>query len=254
MVGNGSYSAWGTPDRGSVTLNGFGFTGEQVDPESGLVYLRNRYLDPAISRFLTPDPLGALGSGVNLYAYVGNNPATFTDPSGLDGCFDPVAANGGGCVGGGDSLSGSAGGEGVGGGEGEGGARSEPAASEPESSQETNVGTEANCPYVADQGRGPGGAQGSQGNTAKLGDLKLIHSDDTLGPRSDLSNLSDEELLDSVTNPSNNDPVTVDPETGRVFDGNGRVRELQQRVGDPDSSINWDTPIPYEPYRPGKPY
>ena len=74
VVGTGSYSPWGVPDSGSVTLNGFGFTGEQVDPESGFVYLRNRYYDPTTSRFLTPDPLGALGSGVNLYAYAGNNP------------------------------------------------------------------------------------------------------------------------------------------------------------------------------------
>ncbi len=83
VVGTGSCSPWGVPDSGSVTLNGFGFTGEHLDPESGFVYLRHRYLDPATSRFLTPDPLGALGSGVNLYAYVGNNPATLTDPNGL---------------------------------------------------------------------------------------------------------------------------------------------------------------------------
>ena len=84
VVGTGSYSPWGVPDSGSVTLNGFGFAGEQIDPESGFVYLRNRLYDPATSRFLTPDPLGYAGSGVNLYAYVGNNPATLTDPSGLD--------------------------------------------------------------------------------------------------------------------------------------------------------------------------
>ena len=85
VIGTGSYSPWGTPDSGSVTLNGFGFAGEQIDPESGYVYLRSRYYDPTTSRFLTPDPLGALGSGVNLYAYVGNNPIVATDPSGLDG-------------------------------------------------------------------------------------------------------------------------------------------------------------------------
>ena len=54
MVGSGSYSAWGAPDSGSVTLNGFGFTGDQVDLESGFVYPRNRYYDSATSRFLTP--------------------------------------------------------------------------------------------------------------------------------------------------------------------------------------------------------
>jgi RHS repeat-associated protein len=82
VVGTGSYSPWGTPESGSVTLGGFGFTGEQVDSETGFVYLRNRFYDPATGRFLTPDPLGALGSGVNLYAYVGNNPTSFTDPTG----------------------------------------------------------------------------------------------------------------------------------------------------------------------------
>lgn len=85
MAGTGSYGAWGTPDTDSVTLGGFGFTGEQVDPESGFVYLRNRSYDPATSRFLTPDPLGFAGSGVNLYAYVGNNPVTGIDPNGLAG-------------------------------------------------------------------------------------------------------------------------------------------------------------------------
>jgi RHS repeat-associated protein len=83
VVGSGSYSPWGIPDSGSVTLGGYGFTGEQFDPETGFVYLRNRYYDPTTGRFLTPDPLGELGSGVNLYAYVGNDPVDGTDPSGL---------------------------------------------------------------------------------------------------------------------------------------------------------------------------
>lgn len=81
----------------------FTYTGEQVDPESGLVYLCNRYLDPATGRFLTPDPLGFAGSGVNLYAYVGNNPATLTDPSGL-ACFLCNELPGPGGGGGGESI------------------------------------------------------------------------------------------------------------------------------------------------------
>jgi len=67
-----------------VSLGNVGFIGAQVDPESSFAYLRHRYYDPATSRFLTPDPLGLLGSGVNLYGYVGNNPATLAEPSGLD--------------------------------------------------------------------------------------------------------------------------------------------------------------------------
>ena len=43
-------------------------------PRAGLVYLRNRYLNPTTGRFQTPDLLGFVGSGVTLYAYVGNSP------------------------------------------------------------------------------------------------------------------------------------------------------------------------------------
>jgi RHS repeat-associated protein len=62
------------------------FTGEQWDVESGLYYLRARYYDPDIGRFLGRDPL--TGSTLrpqtqNRYAYVKNNPATLVDPSGM---------------------------------------------------------------------------------------------------------------------------------------------------------------------------
>ena len=55
------------------------FTGEQRDADSDLQYLRARYYDSAIGRFLGLDPVGQ-GNG---YSYVANNPATFTDPTGL---------------------------------------------------------------------------------------------------------------------------------------------------------------------------
>lgn len=57
----------------------YGFTGEQGD-ETGLVYLRARYLDPVSGRFNQADP-GSVDQ--QLYAYSGDDPVNFTDPSGL---------------------------------------------------------------------------------------------------------------------------------------------------------------------------
>lgn len=82
------YDAWGqtvraVPPPKVGTQNKFHFTGEALDPETGLYYVRARYYDPAIGRFLTRDPIGEAG-GLNLYAYVGNNPVNRVDPFGLD--------------------------------------------------------------------------------------------------------------------------------------------------------------------------
>ena len=59
----------------------FGYCGEYTDDETGFVYLRNRYYDPEVGRFITEDPIR---DGVNWYVYAGNNPINFVDPLGLD--------------------------------------------------------------------------------------------------------------------------------------------------------------------------
>jgi RHS repeat-associated protein len=48
-----------------------------------LSYYRNRYYDQETGRWTQEDPMG-VGGGLNLYGYVGNNPASFTDPFGLE--------------------------------------------------------------------------------------------------------------------------------------------------------------------------
>lgn len=71
----------------SVTIDAaeqlFGYTGRPYDAESGLNYFRSRYLSPDAGRFIQADPIEFDGGSLNIYAYVGNNPQNFTDPSGL---------------------------------------------------------------------------------------------------------------------------------------------------------------------------
>jgi RHS repeat-associated protein len=62
----------------------FTFTGEQND-DTGLMYLRARYYDPSVGRFLSRDPFPMQPSDtqtVNRYAYVKNDPTNYVDPSG----------------------------------------------------------------------------------------------------------------------------------------------------------------------------
>ncbi len=59
----------------------FLYAGRRYDAETGLYYVRARYYDPDLGRFLSRDPLG-YAAGANLYLYAGGNPAAYTDPDG----------------------------------------------------------------------------------------------------------------------------------------------------------------------------
>ena len=67
-----------------------GFISREFDEEIGLVFCASRYYDPALGRFISPDPflllnpektLGNVG-GFNLYVYAGNNPMRQVDDNG----------------------------------------------------------------------------------------------------------------------------------------------------------------------------
>jgi len=73
---------------GTVT-NNLRFPGQYYDSETGLHYNWNRYYDPEVGRYISADPIG-LNGGMNLYAYVQNNPVNWVDPWGLVSCHDYV--------------------------------------------------------------------------------------------------------------------------------------------------------------------
>jgi RHS repeat-associated protein len=52
-----------------------------TEPGLALNYLEQRYYDPAVGRFISPDPIGLAG-GLNLYGYCGNDPVNCVDPTG----------------------------------------------------------------------------------------------------------------------------------------------------------------------------
>jgi len=72
-----------TYGESNTTAGTFRYTGARIDAETnGLYNFRARMYSPALGRFLQVDPIGYSG-GINLYAYVGNDPLNLIDPYGL---------------------------------------------------------------------------------------------------------------------------------------------------------------------------
>jgi RHS repeat-associated protein len=97
VVWAASYEAFGkvqitTPvaaaDRPTIVSN-LRLPGQYQDGETGLHYNYFRDYDPSMGRYLQSDPIG-LGSGINIYVYVGGNPLSLVDSLGLRIEVDPV--------------------------------------------------------------------------------------------------------------------------------------------------------------------
>ncbi len=86
------YDAFGNLTEHRETIaNRILYTGQQYDQETGQYYLRARYYNPAVGRFLQEDIYR--GDGLNLYAYCTNNPVMYYDPSGHTECKNESEQN-----------------------------------------------------------------------------------------------------------------------------------------------------------------
>ena len=71
--------------QSETVANPFLFVGEYgvMRNGSGFDFMRARFYDIETGRFVSEDPLGLAGGGVNLYTYASNDPVISADPSGL---------------------------------------------------------------------------------------------------------------------------------------------------------------------------
>jgi RHS repeat-associated protein len=88
VLGRSNYLPFGETLNQNGALPRQRFTGQERDGEAGLDYFNARDLQTRTGRMNAPDPLfsGAMSNpqAWNRYAYVGNNPLTLVDPSGMD--------------------------------------------------------------------------------------------------------------------------------------------------------------------------
>jgi len=82
-----NYAPYGGTSGASGSKPTMTYTGQPYDSATGLYLMGARYYDPAIGRFITADSFSGdinVPLSLNRYAYVGDDPETFCDPSGHD--------------------------------------------------------------------------------------------------------------------------------------------------------------------------
>ncbi|MEO1336037.1 MAG: RHS repeat-associated core domain-containing protein, partial [Myxococcota bacterium] len=91
--GQQTFAVHGLPLSQQGYIGAYGFTGQEKDETTGLIHMTFRDLDPSTGRWDAFDPsfitldrsaLARLGEATTGYAYVANNPGSFTDPTGLN--------------------------------------------------------------------------------------------------------------------------------------------------------------------------
>jgi RHS repeat-associated protein len=82
LIDHYEFDPFGRPLNNSTVGNPYLFAGREYETDTGLYFSRARHYSPTLGRFLQRDPIG-YAMGMNLYAYVGNNPLNWIDPLGL---------------------------------------------------------------------------------------------------------------------------------------------------------------------------
>ena len=83
-----AYSAWGKlidVSGDMADINPLRYRGYYYDADTDLYYLKSRYYDPQICRFINADELASTGQGIlgtNMFAYCLNNPVNMFDETG----------------------------------------------------------------------------------------------------------------------------------------------------------------------------
>jgi RHS repeat-associated protein len=83
VVGTATYDGYGnkTGSTGTTTTP-LGYDAQYIDADTGLIYMRARYYDPATGQFMTIDPkVEETGA---IYEYGKDNPLTNADPTGTE--------------------------------------------------------------------------------------------------------------------------------------------------------------------------
>ncbi|HZR39854.1 MAG TPA: RHS repeat-associated core domain-containing protein, partial [Ktedonobacteraceae bacterium] len=83
VLANQAYGPYGNKQYSAGTMGtNKGYTGQYSDG-TGLNYYGARYYDPVVGRFISADIIQGNEAGMDPYDYVGGNPETFNDPTGL---------------------------------------------------------------------------------------------------------------------------------------------------------------------------
>jgi RHS repeat-associated protein len=103
-VSSDTFYPYGQEQNPTADPNHYKFTGQERDSEANLDYFKARHYSFTAGRFMSPDPYdGSMNLNypqtLNRYAYVGNNPLGYTDPTGLDGGIPFPGGGLGGCIG-----------------------------------------------------------------------------------------------------------------------------------------------------------